>query len=59
MVSRRVNASLIHYLQRTPEGKQLESLYARRAALDVVIRRLEDYCRTRAKRLADTFLKIA
>ena len=59
MVSRRVNASLTHYLHSTPEGKQLESLYARRAALDLVIRRLEEYCRERAKRLAATFLKIA
>jgi hypothetical protein len=59
MVSRRVNASLTRYLQKTPEQKRLESLYARRAALDLVIQRLEDYWRTRAKRLASTLLKIA
>jgi len=54
-----VNASLTRYLQKTPEQKRLESLYARRAALDLVIQRLEDYWRARAKRLASTLLKIA
>ncbi|MGB9454429.1 MAG: hypothetical protein ABSB23_11770 [Bryobacteraceae bacterium] len=41
------------------EQQRLASLYARRAALVMAIRSLEDYRRLRAKRLAAGLLKIA
>ena len=47
-----------HFLSRD-EVRKLEALYVRRTALDLAIRRLEDYCRLRAKRLANSLLKIA
>jgi len=47
------------YLHKNQEQKQLASLYARRAALDVVIHRLEEYWRAHAKRLAAGLRKIA
>jgi len=44
---------------RKEEEKRLATLYARRAALALAIRRLRDYDRLRAKRVAAGVLKVA
>ena len=56
MLPRRVITGV--YLYKTKQ-RRLASLYARRAALALAIRHLEDYRRLRAKRLAAGLLKIA
>ena len=56
MLRRRVTAGF--YLHKT-EQKRSASLCARRAALALAIRHLEDYRRLHAKRLAAGLLKIA
>lgn len=59
MLQPRGTTPLYLHLQKTPEQQRLASLYARRAALDLAIRCLEDYNRLRVKRLAAGLLKIA
>jgi hypothetical protein len=56
MPSRRVFAGIGAHKE---EGQRLATLYARRAALALAIRRLRDYDRLRAKRVAAGVLKVA
>jgi hypothetical protein len=56
MPRRRVTAGVYLY---KAERRRLTNLCARRAALALAIRHLEDYRRMRAKRLAAGLLKIA
>jgi hypothetical protein len=56
MPRRTVSAS---YCTHKEEEQRLASLYARRAALALAIRRLQDYRRMRAKRVAAGILKVA
>jgi hypothetical protein len=57
MPRRTVSASYCSH--RKEEELRLESLYVRRAALALAIRRLQDYRRMRAKRVAAGILKVA
>jgi hypothetical protein len=56
MPRRRLSARFCTYQE---EEQRLASLYARREALALAIRRLQDYNRLRAKRVAAGILKVA